>query len=92
MKYINTDTLDDIQYELLSNFMNEYKLEYKDETEREMSIEDLKVDEHGEIFAPTEIYEFVDVSPMFGMLKSESSFISYEELKGYKPLRDLIKR
>lgn len=92
MKYINTNKLDDTQYEFLSNLCSEklgiVEVEFTsgDNLVQEVTIDDLKEDEDGVIYAPTESRHFVDVSPThFG------GFESMSELRGYTPLATILK-
>lgn len=86
MKYINTNKLDDTQYEFLSNLVIDLAIVDKAGVETEFEIGQLKEDEDGVIYAPTSIYECVDLSPSeFG--KFELSHI----LNGYTPLATILK-
>ena len=67
MKYINTNKLNDTQYEFLSNLVIDLAIVDKAGVETEFEVGQLKEDEDGVIYAPTAVHEFVDVSPMHGM-------------------------
>lgn len=85
MKYINTNKLDDTQYEFLSNLVIDLAIE-KDGVKTEFEVGQLKEDEDGVIYAPTKVYEFIDVDASnFG------GFVSGMELRGYTPLATILK-
>lgn len=93
MKYINTNKLDDTQYEFLSNLVTE-NLGIVDERTglvTEIELGQLKEDEDGVIYVPTEVKEFVDVSPMHGMGAQFPQFEINMELRGYTPLATILK-
>lgn len=86
MKYINTNKLDDTQYEFLSNLIIDLAIVDKAGVETEFEIGQLKEDEDGVIYAPTKVYEFIDVDASnFG------GFVSGMELRGYTPLATILK-
>lgn len=86
MKYINTNKLDDIQYEFLSNLVIDLAIE-KDGVKTEFEVEQLKEDEDGVVYAPTEIYEYVDLSSK----PANYEFEMFQTLKGYTPLATILK-
>jgi len=86
MKYINTNKLDDTQYEFLSNLVIDLAIE-KDGVKTEFEVEQLKEDEDGVIYAPTEIYEYVDLSSK----PANYEFEMFQTLKGYTPLATILK-
>jgi len=88
MKYINTNKLDDTQYEFLSNLVTENLGIVDDRTGivTEIEIGQLKEDDNGVIYAPTQALEFVDVDASnFG------GFVSGIELRRYTPLATILK-
>lgn len=86
MKYINTNKLDDTQYEFLSNLVIDLAIVDKAGVETEFEIGQLKEDEDGIIYAPTSVHEFLDVSPTeLGQFEMQS------ELRGYTPLATILK-
>lgn len=91
MKYININKLDDTQYEFLSNLIIDLAIVDKAGVETEFEIGQLKEDEDGVIYAPTQVHVFVEVAPMFGMGKQFNQFEIREELKGYTPLATILK-
>jgi hypothetical protein len=91
MKYINTNKLDDTQYEFLSNLVIDLAIVDKAGVETEFEVGQLKEDEDGVIYAPTEVHEFVDVSPMHGMGAQFEQFEMRSELQGYTPLATILK-
>ena len=86
MKYINTNKLDDTQYEFLSNLVIDLAIE-KDGVKTEFEVEQLKEDENGVVYAPTEIYEYVDLSSK----PANYEFEMFQTLKGYTPLATILK-
>jgi hypothetical protein len=86
MKYINTNKLDDTQYEFLSNLVIDLAIE-KDGVKTEFEVEQLKEDEDGVVYAPTEIYEYVDLSSK----PANYEFEMFQTLKGYTPLATILK-
>ena len=86
MKYINTNKLNDTEYEFLSNLVIDLAIVDKAGVETEFEVGQLKEDEDGVIYAPTQVYDFIDVSPThFG------GFESRTELRGYTPLATILK-
>lgn len=92
MKYINTKELSDEQYEDLSNLIND-SLVVEDQfgLQVEYDVTDLKVDEDGKVYAPTEAFTYEendnsDFVPTGGISEQRV------ELKNYQPVYDLIKR
>lgn len=85
MKYINTNKLDDTQYEFLSNLIIDLVIVDKAGVETEFEIGQLKEDEDGVIYAPTEVKDFVSISSHFGEFEMDS------ELSGYQPLATILK-
>lgn len=86
MKYININKLDDTQYEFLSNLVIDLAIE-KDGVKTEFEVEQLKEDEDGVVYAPTEIYEYVDLSSK----PANYEFEMFQTLKGYTPLATILK-
>lgn len=86
MKYINTNKLDDTQYEFLSNLVIDLAIVDKG-VKTEFEVEQLKEDEDGVIYAPTEIYEYVDLSSK----PANYEFEMFQTLKGYTPLATILK-
>lgn len=86
MKYINTNKLDDTQYEFLSNLVIDLAIVDKG-VKTEFEVEQLKEDENGVVYAPTEIYEYVDLSSK----PANYEFEMFQTLKGYTPLATILK-
>lgn len=87
MKYINTNKLDDTQYEFLSNLIVDLAIVDKAGVETEFEIGQLKEDEDGVIYAPTEVFEFVELSSKPANYNFEMNL----ELRGYTPLATILK-
>lgn len=86
MKYININKLDDTQYEFLSNLIIDLAIVDKAGVETEFEIGELKEDDDGVIYAPTQVHEFVEVAPSdLGQFEMQS------ELRGYTPLATILK-
>lgn len=86
MKYINTNKLDDTQYEFLSNLVIDLAIVDKGVT-TEFEVEQLKEDEDGVIYAPTAVHEYVDLSSK----PAKYEFEMFQMLKGYTPLATILK-
>lgn len=91
MKYININKLADEQYEDLSDFIDNRLSIYDQMGQQvEYTVEDLKVDEIGIVYAPTEAFTYEE-SDNSGFVPTGGLSEMRTELKGYEPTKFIIK-
>lgn len=91
MKYINIGNLADGQYEDLSNFIeNSLAIYDEDGQQIEYDVTDLKVDEVGIVYAPTEAKTHQEVSNSGDDIPGGRNEI-ITELTNYQPTKFIVK-
>ena len=89
MKYINIKELDEVKYEALSNLIR--TIEDSSGVQIEYDVTDLKVDDDGVIYAPTNAHVFEETSTGDDIIPGGFSEVR-TVLSDYEPIYNLIKR